>query len=169
MINTALDNIEWVLLVAFFFSAFNLRIISLLMMANIGLGMALYDWFLTMPDAASSAIVTLINIVTILLILKFGEKSVQKPIQSVILLGFIGVDAIYLAGGVYESFEAVLLSLYAVMFLTIIEGAGRGARYCIQPDKGSYSGGHSGHDSAIHRDRVAGLKRQAGGVMEEDS
>ena len=152
MINTALDNIEWVLLVAFFFSAFNLRIISLLMMANIGLGMALYDWFLTMPDAASSAIVTLINIVTIILILKFGEKSVQKPIQSVILLGFIGVDAIYLSGGVYESFEAVLLSLYALMFLTILKGAGRGARYCIQPDSDSYSGGHSGNDTTVHRD-----------------
>ena len=154
MIDTALDYIEWVLLVAFFFSAFNTRIISLLMMANIGLGMALYDWFLTMPEAASSATVTLINMVTIILILKFGEKNVQKPIQYLILVGFIGVDAIYLASDVFQSFEVILLSLYGVMFLTILKGAGHGARYCIQTVSGSYSGGHSDHGTAVHRDNT---------------
>lgn len=123
------------------------------MMANIGLGMSLYDWFLTIPDVASSAIVTLINMVTIILILKFGEKSVQKMIQSIILLGFIGVDAIYLANGMYEYFEAVLLSLYGIMFLTIIKGSGYGAKHYIQSVFGSYFGGRNHNANIVHLDK----------------
>jgi len=131
MINGTLDIIEWVLMAAFLLSAFNLRIISLCMLANIGLGVAFYKWFETIPPNAAAAVVALINIITIMIILKFGEKSIQKVIQSIILLGFIGVDALLLSGIIYDGFEAILLSLYGVMFLTIIKGAGHGARYCI--------------------------------------
>ena len=150
MINSTLDIIEWVLLAAFLLSAFNTRTISLLMVANIGLGMILYKWFLTVPPVAGGAVTTLINMVTIILILRFGEDSIHKAIQPAILLAFIGVDAMLLSGLIYEAFEGVLLVLYGVMFLTILKGAGRGARYCIQPNTKYHIKTNDGHHSGRH-------------------
>lgn len=123
------------------------------MVANLGLGFSLYDWMGTITPNAAGATVTLINFITVIGILIFGERHIQKVIQLLIIVGFIGVDAALTSGVLYESYEIVIYSLYALMFLTIIKGAGHGARYCTQIVYDSYSGGHSHNGNIIHRNK----------------
>ena len=145
----------YIILAAFVLAAIpkNMRIISLCMVANLGLGFVLYDWMGTIDPNAAAAVVTLINFITVIGILIFGERRIQKIVQSLIIVGFIGVDALLTSGILYESYEIVVYSLYTLMFLTIIKGAGHGARNCAKAIYGSYSGRHSHNGNIIHRNK----------------
>lgn len=149
MINAALDIGEWVLLGVFLLSAFNIRFIGLLMAANIGLGMVLYSWFVEIPPEAASIIVGLINFSTIGLILKFGEKNIQRLIQPVILLGFVVTDMLLLSGLIYDSFEMWLALLYGLMFVTISWDGWHGARICILATGDYYTVIRSNYNTGI--------------------
>ena len=98
------------------------------MMVNIGLGIIGYEWFLSIPEVAAAAAVTLINYVTIHMIIKFGEDSIQKAIQSILLLSFIIVDGLFFVRIIDSNLEIILLSLYGGMLLMITWSAGHGAR-----------------------------------------
>jgi len=143
----------YILLAAFILSAVSkdTRMICLCMVVNLGMGLILYDWMLTADPSASAAAITLINVFTIIGILAFGERHIQKVIQPLILVGFIAVDTLLTAGLIYDNYEIAINMLYGLMLLTILKGVNRGGRYCFEFISNTYSGRHSDNDIAVRR------------------